>query len=504
MSTTDKDGWRHTSPLAVIFYAGKILQLIAQNAIQTFAPLVALLFAYQGNLMTMLIFGAIAFAAALLVASFLRYLFFRYKITDDSVLIREGVIKKKQLDIKFDRIQAINTEQNIIYRFFNLVAVTFDTAGSKGQEGHLPAVRPELANSLREKIRRTRAVAPDSEFELAVQEKPDAGQLLSLSNADMVRIGLSDNRALIFLAFLGPLFEQIDNFAESLATEDNFFALIAVQAGFAEGAAMVVMLMIGLTVLLLAASIVGAFLRFHRYRLKESNDVYQSTGGLLTRHVHSINRAKIQTLVITQNIVLRIFGRFRLNARQASSAKQHANKKNFAVPICLPDESQNLSQEFFGAEFSGLDPDPRSPSFAPIARQYLRARTMITAVIPAGIVAVAFSFLIGWYAMWILIWVPFYALVNWRLYKRYGVQVTRDGLALRKGFLGFSITSFLHRKVQRVGVTQTWFQRRKGLATLRFYLASGTVRVPYVDFSEASKLRDYVLYRVESSQLAWH
>jgi putative membrane protein len=84
------------------------------------------------------------------------------------------------------------------------------------------------------------------------------------------------------------------------------------------------------------------------------------------------------------------------------------------------------------------------------------------------------------------------------------MQVTNNGLALRKGFLGYRLSSFLHRKVQRIGVTQTVFQRRKGLATMRFYLASGVVKVPYVDARQAMTLRDHVLYRIESSQLAWH
>ena len=503
MSTTETRGWRRTSPLAVVFYVGKILQFIAQNIFQSLAPLVALLFAYQGDLMGMLAFAATAFVFLLLSGSFLRYLFFRYRITDDAVLIREGVIRKSQLDIKFARIQAINTTQNIVYRWFGLVAVSFDTAGSKGQEGHLPAVKPDLAEALREKIRRIRRDNPNAE-DLADIADPPARQLLSLDSMDMIRIGLSDNRALIFLAFLGPLFEQLDNIAARLISQDNIFALIAMQAGFAEGAALVLVLIVGIVLLLLVASIIGAFLRFHRYRLAESDDVFQSVGGLLTRHEHSINRAKIQSVVTAQNVIQRLFNRFRISARQASSSRQKHRGRQFMVPICEPHDCQRLTAGFFGDEFPDLDTHPRSVAFRPIALQYFRTRTMITAVIPAGIFAAASSFLIGWHALWLLIWIPMYALVNWQLYRRYGVQVSKDGLALRKGFLGFRVTSFLHRKVQRIGVTQTIFQKRKGLATLRFYLASGTVRVPYVKYEDARRLRDYVLYRVESSRMAWH
>jgi len=73
-----------------------------------------------------------------------------------------------------------------------------------------------------------------------------------------------------------------------------------------------------------------------------------------------------------------------------------------------------------------------------------------------------------------------------------------------RGFIGARTSAFLHRKVQRVSVTQSLIQKRRGLATIRFFLASGSLRVPYVDYDLAKKIRDFVLYRVESSTLAWH
>ena len=77
-------------------------------------------------------------------------------------------------------------------------------------------------------------------------------------------------------------------------------------------------------------------------------------------------------------------------------------------------------------------------------------------------------------------------------------------MLLRRGLVGARTNALLHRKVQRISITQTIIQKRKGLATVRFYLASGTLKMPYVDFELAKTLRDFVLYRVESSRLAWH
>jgi putative membrane protein len=136
LSDVDTPQWRHTSPLATVFYLGRTIEVIAKNAVQSLAPLVAFLVAYQGDLVGKLIFGGGAFISIVIGSAIVRYWFFRYRITDASILIREGVIKKTQLDIKFDRIQAINTQQNVIYRAFDHGRVRpAGRQSARGQDG---------------------------------------------------------------------------------------------------------------------------------------------------------------------------------------------------------------------------------------------------------------------------------------------------------------------------------------------------------------------------------
>jgi putative membrane protein len=515
LSTIDRDGWHRTSPLAAIFYLGKIYQAIAQHALPSLAPLAVFLFAAEGNLGIKIAFGVGAFVIVTVTGAVIRYLFFRYRITDDSILVREGVFNKTQLDIKFDRIQAINTQQNIVYRAFDLVTVKFDTAGSSKQEGHLPAVRIALADALKDRIRQesaAKAPANDSTEITDTEEIVGSNEntLLQLDVRDMVRIGLSSNRALLFLVFLSPLMQRFENEIEEKVVEgDAVEALASVdvvaaaQTGLAEGVGLGALIVIGLFLFLVAASIIGAFLRFHRFKLVKANEVLRSTSGLLTHHEHSINLAKIQTVLATQNIMLMLFRRFRLNANQASSSKQ-AKSKSFTIPLCDSGQLPILATEMFGDEFPGVVLDPTSSEFVPIAIDYVRSRVILAGILPASVVTAIMFVPMGWYALIFLLWIPLIGAVVWRLYKRYGISVTKDGIARRRGFIGFRISAFLHRKVQRISITQTALQRRVGLASLRFYLASGSIKVPYVDFRKATAIRDYVLYTVESSQKAWH
>ena len=507
MNATDTSQWRHTSPLAAIFYLGKIYETIAKDAVQSLVPLVAFLVAYQGDLMGKLILGGGAFITFTVVAAILRYWFFRYKIDEGSILIREGVIKKTQVDIKFDRIQAINTQQNVIFRAFDLVTVKFDTAGSARQEGNLPAIRSELADSLKERIRREPSGGQDSVVagdDDAAPPEPAAREILRLGAGDMVKIGLSSNRALIFLVFLGPVIESLREGVEENIDEGTVEATMeAGQVGLASGISFGLMIVFGVLLFLVVASVLGAFLRYYNFELVTYKDVLRSTGGLLTRHEHSINFAKIQSVFASQNPVLRMFGRIRLSARQASSGRPSADKL-FVIPLSEPEQLPLIAEEIFGEEFQDVDLNPRTSEYERISPRYVRSRVILTGILPALAVTGVISLAAGIYALVFLLWVPLDALLVWTIYKKYGYRITNDGMMLRRGFLGFRVVAFTHRKVQRVSVTQTLPQKRKGLATLRIYLASGSIKLPYVDFDMAQQLRDYVLYKVESSQLAWH
>ncbi len=509
MSVADKEDWHHTSPLAAVFYLGKIYQNIAKNAVPALAPVFVLLVATEGDLTYRIVFGLSVFVIFTITGAFLQYWFFRYRIADNSVLIREGVFKKTQLDIKFDRIQAISTQQNVLFRAFGLVSVKLDTAGSARQEGHLPAVKTSLADALKERIRReaqtirsTREATSDEDGE--EHGEIDARKLLRLDGKDMLKIGLSSCRAWVFLVFLAPVLEYFDQkFGEKIDKQVIVSALEGAQAGVAGAIGLGLLIIFGFLLFIVIASIIGAFLSYHRFELVTDNDVLRSTGGLLTRHEHSVNLAKIQTVVASQGFMLRLFERFRLRAKQASSGKS-GSRKNLVVPLCEPDQLPMLCREIFGEEFADVVLDPTAAAFLPIDKQYVRSRVMLTGILPATVIAALMSIPLGLFALVFLLWIPISAYGVLRKYRRYGVLATPDGLALRRGFIGYRVTAFLHRKVQRISLTQTLPQRRKGLATLRFYLASGSVKLPYVDFKKASELRDYILYRIESSPLAWH
>ena len=89
------------------------------------------------------------------------------------------------------------------------------SAGSAGSEGELPAVETAFSDALRAKIGRVKKDAPDADVPDDATEAPP---LLRLGWRDMVRIGLADRRAFLFLAIVAPFFEQASQeFGQAIA-----------------------------------------------------------------------------------------------------------------------------------------------------------------------------------------------------------------------------------------------------------------------------------------------
>ncbi|MEM9057304.1 MAG: PH domain-containing protein, partial [Pseudomonadota bacterium] len=145
--------WRRVSPLAVLFYLAQLARVAVRQGFQVAVPAAAVLASTGGFTAGRLYLAAAVAAVVACVVAVARYVNFRYRIGDDSIVVRSGVLAKNQLNIRYDRIQAINASQSPVYRLFNVVNLQLDTPGSAQSEADLPAVGPDIVDTLRERVR---------------------------------------------------------------------------------------------------------------------------------------------------------------------------------------------------------------------------------------------------------------------------------------------------------------------------------------------------------------
>lgn len=213
---------------------------------------------------------------------------------------------------------------------------------------------------------------------------------------------------------------------------------------------------------------------------------------------------KIQTLRLQQGIILRGFSRFVMTARQARSSHKNDSSKNFTIPVVTEELATALRRRFLKQEGRGLIQIPTSSRFSAISKYSMRMPILINVLAPLLVTAITYSVEGDPAALLFLLWIPVSLLHIVKTWQHAGYHYTDEGLVRRSGTLGYRTVALLYRKVQRVTVLRSPLQRRKGLATLRVYMASGSVRIPFIEHATANRLRDYILYKVESSDKAWH
>ena len=199
---------------------------------------------------------------------------------------------------------------------------------------------------------------------------------------------------------------------------------------------------------------------------------------------------KIQTLRLQQGIVERWQQRFCMTARQAIASGKDRNKKIFSIPSVPIDKADQLRKLFLTPEAGDLSQDPRFGEFTKISPFYMRSKILFIGLLPSLLVTIALSQLAGAVAFVFLLWLPLVAAVTYRNWQRAGFMHDDQEIVRRSGLLGYRTVGLLFRKVQRVTLTQSRYQRRKDLASLRMYMASWSVRVPYIDHDTAKQLRD--------------
>ena len=490
-----------------------------------------------------------------------QWAYFKFRIAEDRLLIRKGFIKKTALDLPYERVQGINVERSLVDRIIGLVSVTLDTAGSVQAEGKLPSIRTEVADRLRASVAALRPGLEDDALEGDSGKALDLGAeglstdtgadavagagvgtpaaegarrtaqphwgrvLLKLGPADMVRIGVA-NRNFIFVAamvgiladlvqpgdFLAPLLEAL------AASVDNAASAFSGLGALAQ-LVLVVVLILGALAAALLLTVIAAFLRHHAFTLWHDGRTFRSRAGLLTQREVVVEAPKIQQLSLSQDLVMRWFGRFRLRALPAAAvvATGGQNPLDVAdvldVPLLDGRRAEELRARVFKREASEIAVLPRDDAFRRVSPYYIRALTLRIWLI-AGLVlgtvflqllaaevsvGVGVPMLIGWLAS-----IPVLLLIAWQLWRRRGYTHDDDGLASRGGFIGSKVDAFPMRKAQSVIVKHSPLQRRKGLATLQVQLACGKITVPYIEDEVAHGLRDYILYRVEASRRRWH
>lgn len=467
-----------------------------QKRVRAFWPILIIIFAQKkflpSSITIPMVIGIIILL--MLVHAILFYLNFYFYIDENQFILKKGYLRKKVLSIPLERIQSVNTKQNLLQKLFNVYSLEIDTAGSAGKELKIYSLSASYTDHLTHFLQSHKENANKEKSESITNTNAEV-EILKLSHTDLLRVGISQNHlrtGLIIFAFGSQIVGQIqDLFKEETDAYSDSFQNIISNSG--------VLFYTGLVILAIAGSILATLLftviKYYDFKLVKHQQSYRITAGLFNKRKVLLPFSKVQQLNWETGPIKRIFGIFKISFKQAVS-KQTQEKQVADAPGCLNQHIESIRDDLFKGDL----PDNSEKIYS--HRRYFNLlwfqRGLLPAILPTALyIFEPISLIAGG------LWLVLSGLYCWMMVRKSYFQFNKSQLIVGKGAINTVWQQVESFKTQSVDFRQSFFQKRRGLASLRVNNASGQIDIPYIPEDMANKLMNYLLYHVETSNKKW-
>ncbi len=444
---------------------------------------------------------AIGFAAFNLLGSVLTYFRFYFHIENDAIVIDKGLLKRTHTNIPFERIQTINFKQNILHQIFNVVSVEIDTAGAKKSEISIDALGKEEAEAFRDFVlaEKDQIIAESMpETQEAQEAEPEKNErILHLTPKDLLKVGVSQNHlrsmGIIFAFVFTTLQQFTDDVTDTVTDQVNQYDNLLPDSN------LVIFIITALVVLIISFlfSLINTVLKYYDLSLSINKSGLKIVRGLFNREEISINKSKVQIISWSENPIRRIFRLYTLQIEQASSAEASQLKSKIRVPGSYMEQVTRVVGTVFPKEYF------RDETKFGVSKHLKHRLFIFLGILPTLTLGVSLYFTQGWEALYALLLLPLVWYMTTLYHRKRSFELNEELLRNNSGIFGNAHDLMQIHKVQAVRIKQSWYQRRKSLATVQLFTAAGHLTIPFITLDLALELENYLLYRAESDSREW-
>lgn len=408
--------------------------------------------------------------AAILVGGWLSWRMHTYRIGDDIVEEREGLIWRKHRRARLDRIQGVNVERPVLARIFGAARLEIAVAGEDANI-KLSYLRSATANALRGELlaAASRARAADADVRAAASEPATPIQGAS---------GVTGVIGQRIQDFTAPEFDAELSAPDSIVRMDlgrllGSTALSILVPVVALVAMIVVPVVLGRAWVLLITAIpiaigVGAFAirrvaRSLRYSIAATPDGIRVGFGLFSTTNETLPPGRIHAVEVLQPLIWRPFGWWSVRINRASRSTRDGAAGQTATTILPVGDVEDVGRvvrlilpglDFEGALRSGRARAagrgaPEEPG-APVAVESVDSPQYVTSPRRAR----AF---------------------RWFSWRRNGFAITEHAVLLRKGAIWRTLTIVPLARVQSVALTAGPLARAARLRSVGVHTVSGSI-----------------------------
>lgn len=470
-------------------------------------PLIIALFVQSGNGQIFFLAGGSAIAVLGLVGQALTWMVFRYEVAGGELRVRSGLLSRRERSVPLERIQALDTSENLMQRLFRVQQIKVETAagGGSGSDVVLEALSRREATALLDrlnaaKFRRDGVTASEAGPGHSAAAHPadvmpvatsDGEVLRRITTRDLVLAGATSGRVGPALAILAAAWQFADDILG-----DDIWERLALQAAHSTVQG-VILIVGGIALFSWGLAFVSTVLTFGGFELRLQDDRLIVRHGLLDRRQATVPIARIQAITVSETLLRQPLRMALLRFESAGYGKD-TPESGVLFPIIPLAEVSDLIARCNPA----FAVDPGVIAGESLQRLPTRSRNRyIVAEVRGVLVLTAITLAAAralpdvpwWWGFGALALAPFSALYGWLQFRDTGWTIDAgDRFVVRGRTVVRRLTIIPRRRLQRRAVTQNPFQRRVDLANFSAAVASGgsggTVGIRHLDAGNAEEL----------------
>ncbi|MBM7618819.1 putative membrane protein [Bacillus tianshenii] len=403
-----------------------------------------------------IVWGRYLFIAAAILtifSVFMKWFMHRYELQASSIVVKEGILVKKQRTVAIERIQNHHSNTTFVHRWFNLTSLTLET-GTSGDDAAITF--PVITNLEKDRILSLLEEKGSAQVAENGENLEQKGRTVHFRSTrkDLFKASFT---SLSFLAIFPLLSAVYFNLADFFDIEDS--AGNAAEYLIGHWWMLIILFVIAMA-LSVAIGFFKTVIKYGNYEISDDAERIYIEKGVGSSSSFSIQKHKVQAIVVEQSILKRLLGLASIKLITVGSAEGEEKDSSSLYPFMPKHEAYELLHT--------LLPDyPIEENMSRFPLKVLWLKLVLPYYLTILTAAGLFFFKREW--IWAAAIIFFLSVIS-RVLDYYFTSYIRHGdtVQVRRG--GITNETFVTRRsqIQQITVRHSWIQRKFGVASLSF------------------------------------
>ncbi|WP_338752641.1 PH domain-containing protein [Bacillus sp. FJAT-52991] len=394
--------------------------------------------------------------------SVLDWFTYKYEIKGNTIYIHSGIFSKSYRTVPFSKVQNIQRRTTVFHKLFHVTSMTLETA-TAGDESSvtIDALLIKEADQLEQRVNMVRAreslVNEELELDLDREEESEVAAPVAESRvihftptkSDLLKASFTSLSFLILI----PLFFKFIDILPIEALAEDFFERIS------KSWWLISVVIVALVILSVVIGMIHTFVKYGKYEISSSDQTIYINKGVLEESAFSIQKEKVQAVVITQSFMKRLLGFAEVQLISAGQTASESVETNSLYPFLPIQRAYEMIAEILPAYHV-------EENMEKLTKQALWIRMIRHSVFWVIVIAAVLYFKPSyWYIpVALTVFVYLVKVLNCRN-SRY--RMTDGFIQMKTGAFSTSLFITKRSKVIEIEATQSKLQRLFGLATIK-------------------------------------